>query len=169
MRNRARLAIAGIVLLGGCSRSTRTVVVAPTPQNRAAVRAAESDNRGAPSTAATLGVPPGHLPDPGECRVWIPGTPPGRQPGAKSRPCPGIAGEAPAGSWIVYRPTRDRKLVHVRVVDARQPGIVTVVHVFDLHSGRLLRDVRPEDDEAKPDNTRGNDRRNDDRRNKEHP
>ena len=26
------------------------------------------------------GVPPGHLPPPGECRVWYPGVPPGHQP-----------------------------------------------------------------------------------------
>ncbi|HEX8257297.1 MAG TPA: hypothetical protein VF589_06660 [Allosphingosinicella sp.] len=26
------------------------------------------------------GVPPGHLPPPGECRVWKPGVPPGHQP-----------------------------------------------------------------------------------------
>ena len=26
------------------------------------------------------GIPPGHLPPPGECRVWYPGVPPGQQP-----------------------------------------------------------------------------------------
>jgi hypothetical protein len=25
-------------------------------------------------------IPPGHLPPPGECRVWRPGVPPGHQP-----------------------------------------------------------------------------------------
>src|SRR5215207_2097767 len=29
-------------------------------------------------------VPPGHLPPPGTCRVWIDGVPPGRQPGPTS-------------------------------------------------------------------------------------
>lgn len=29
---------------------------------------------------ATQGVPPGHLPPPGQCRVWYDGRPPGRQP-----------------------------------------------------------------------------------------
>ncbi len=26
------------------------------------------------------GIPPGHMPPPGECRVWQPGVPPGQQP-----------------------------------------------------------------------------------------
>ncbi len=29
---------------------------------------------------AALKVPPGHLPPPGECRIWFPGRPPGHQP-----------------------------------------------------------------------------------------
>ena len=103
------------------------------------------DNPG-PSTAATLGVPPGHLPEPGECRIWVPGTPPGRQRYARSQPCTGIDAYAPAGSWVVYRPTRDRKLVHVRVVDTRRPGVVSIVRIFDIATGTHLRDARPEDE-----------------------
>jgi hypothetical protein len=30
-------------------------------------------------------VPPGHMPPPGYCRLWYPGTPPGHQP--RPRPC----------------------------------------------------------------------------------
>lgn len=26
------------------------------------------------------GIPPGHMPPPGECRIWYEGTPPGQQP-----------------------------------------------------------------------------------------
>ncbi len=99
-------------------------------------------NRG-PSTAATLGVPPGHLPNPGECRVWIPGTPPGHQPKPKSRPCPGIATVAPAGSWIIYRPTDDKNVVHIREVDSRRPGTVIRIRIFDIETSRLLREENP--------------------------
>jgi len=99
-------------------------------------------NRGS-STAATLGVPPGHLPDPGECRVWIPGTPPGQQPRPKSRPCPGIATVAPAGSWIIYRPTDDKKVVHIREVDSRRAGTVVRIRIFDIETNRLLREENP--------------------------
>src|SRR6266516_353093 len=75
--------LAALLAAGACTRSTRTVVLGPNPD----VREAET-SRG-PSTAATLGVPPGHLPDEGECRVWIPGAPPGRQ--ARRRRAPGRA------------------------------------------------------------------------------
>ncbi len=116
-------------LVTGCAK---TVIVTPAPE--------PERGRG---TAATLGIPPGHLPKPGQCRVWIPGTPPGQQPRPKSRDCEGIARVAPAGSWILYRPTRDKKLVHVRVVDRRRAGVVVVIRIFELESGRFLREERP--------------------------
>jgi len=133
-------AVAGLLGAGACSRSTRTIIL-DTPPPNGDVRGVES-NRG-PSTAARLGVPPGHLPDPGECRVWIPGTPPGQQPKPKSRPCPGIATVAPAGSWIVYRPTDDKKVVHIREVDSRRPGTVIRIRIFDIETNRLLREENP--------------------------
>jgi len=93
-----------------------------------------------------FGVPPGHLPDPGECRLWYPGTPPGRQPRPRSRPCEGLAAIAPAGSWIIYRPTYDRRLVYVRVVDERRPGYVVRVRIFDLETDRLVREEAPQEE-----------------------
>ena len=94
--------------------------------------------RGGPSPAATLGIPPGHLPAPGMCRVWMPGQPPGHQPRARS--CERIERSAPAGSWIVSRPARDRKVVHVRVVDQRRPGVVVRLRVYDAQRGTLVRE-----------------------------
>ena len=43
---------------------------------------------------------------------------------------------APAGSWIVYRPGEDRKVVHVRVVDERRPGVVVHLRVYDASAVR---------------------------------
>ena len=122
----------GFALAAGCTRTTRTVLVVP-----------EARSEGGPSTAATLGVPPGHLPRPGECRVWIPGVPPGRQPRPRSRPCDGIAAAAPAGSWILYRPTADRRIVHVRIVDERRAGLVVRIRVFEAETGRFVREENP--------------------------
>jgi len=96
------------------------------------------ETRRAPSTAATLGIPPGHLPPPGQCRVWMPGQPPGHQPRARS--CDGIDRTAPAGSWVVYRPSKDKKVVQVRVIDERRPGVVVHLRVYDAERGTLLRD-----------------------------
>jgi hypothetical protein len=141
---RSRLFAIAIVgaIAGACTHTTRTVIFGPNPEVRGA-SVADGNRGGGPSTAATLGIPPGHLPDAGECRVWIPGLPPGHQPKPKSRPCPGIATVAPAGSWIVYRPTDDRKVVHVREVDPRRPGVVVRIRVFDIATTRLLREENP--------------------------
>ncbi len=121
------LAAAGLAAVG-CTR--RVVVVEAPPATSA---------RG-PSTAATLGVPPGHLPPPGMCRVWIQGRPPGRQ--AQARSCDGILAVAPAGAWILYRPDTDRRVVHVRYVDERRAGIVLRIRVFDAESGAFVREER---------------------------
>src|SRR6266571_1772888 len=88
----------GLAVAAGCTRTTRTVLVVP-----------EARSEGGPSTAATLGVPPGHLPKPGQCRIWIPGVPPGHQPRPKSGSCEGIEADAPAVICFRYRATPDRK------------------------------------------------------------
>ena len=71
------------------------------------------------------------------CRVWMPDQPPGHQ--AKSRSCANIERTAPAGSYIVERPGRDKKVVHVRVVDERRPGVVVHMRVYELRDGKLVR------------------------------
>jgi hypothetical protein len=44
-------------------------------------------------------VPPGHLPPPGQCRIWYPGTPPGHQP--PPGPCHVLRHQVPAGAILV--------------------------------------------------------------------
>src|SRR6266699_3943535 len=113
--------LAGLLVSGACSRTSRTIILDTPPSTE--VRGPEV-NRG-PSTAATLGAPPGHQPKP------------------KSRPCPGIATVAPAGSWIIYRPTDDKNVVHIREVDSRRPGTVIRIRIFDIETSRLLREENP--------------------------
>jgi hypothetical protein len=91
-----------------------------------------------------LGIPPGHLPEPGECRVWIQGTPPGRQ--ARSRPCHGILATAPVGSWILYRPAQYQRQVRVRYLHATQRMIIAV-RAFDAETGDYLRDFALAEDD----------------------
>jgi len=128
--------LAAVLLIAACSRRT-VVVTEPAPRPR--------DARAEPARgpAATLGIPPGQMPNAGECRVWIRGRPPGRQPRPKSRPCAGIVRVAPAGSWILYRPARGARVVHVRMVDARRAGVIVRVRVFEIDNGKLIREEAP--------------------------
>lgn len=119
--------LAAALLAAGCASKSTVVVAAPPTASRT-------------NTAVALNVPPGHLPPPGECRVWIPGRPPGRQ--ARPRSCNGIAAAAPAGAWILYRPSSDRSMVHVRYVDETKRGVVVRTRVFESGSGKYLRDER---------------------------
>jgi len=76
------------------------------------------------------------------CRIWYPGTPPGRQP-KKEGSCSALEPTAPAGSWVVYRPTADKKLVYVREVSPTRAGVVARVQVFDVNSGAFVRSEKP--------------------------
>ena len=51
-------------------------------------------------------IPPGHMPPPGECRVWYPGVPPGHQP--PSVACRALRGRHFPGAVIVRTPARQR-------------------------------------------------------------
>ena len=92
--------------------------------------------RKASSHPAHLGVPPGHLPPPGMCRVWFPGRPPGHQPPPTH--CGEARHEAPMGAWVLYRPDRDKKRVHVSVYDASRPSVVVAIRYYDAVSGEFL-------------------------------
>lgn len=99
------------------------------------------ESRRAPEAKGkALGVPPGQLPPPGKCRVWFPGRPPGRQPRAES--CSAAMANAPAGSWVLYRPSRGDE-VHARVMDSRRAGVVVSIRVYGDAGGRYLRTERP--------------------------
>ena len=138
MRSARLLApVMAIVAATACSSIHTSPPAQPEPAKAEYAHRGHGRGHG-PSAAATLGIPPGHLPAPGQCRVWLPGTPPGHQP--KARSCTLIERTAPAGSLIVYRPTEDRKVVHVRVVDERRPGVVVHLRVYDIERGILIRE-----------------------------
>ena len=52
-------------------------------------------------------VPPGHMPRPGFCRVWLPGVPPGHQPPAERCERLFRARHLPYGAVIVGAPAYD--------------------------------------------------------------
>jgi hypothetical protein len=45
-------------------------------------------------------VPPGHLPPPGECRIWYRGVPPGQQPPPED--CHAVERHVPPDACLVY-------------------------------------------------------------------
>jgi len=83
-----------------------------------------------------LPVPLSQLPARGECRLWIPEKPPKNQ--ARPGPCAQIEPSAPPESWILFRPSQDPRLVHVRVIDPEQAGRVVQVRVYDAARGTYL-------------------------------
>jgi len=56
-------------------------------------------------------IPPGHMPPPGGCRPWYPGEPPGHQPPAGD--CELLLHSGPAGAWVLYRPSEERRVVRI--------------------------------------------------------
>ena len=62
--------------------------------------------------ARAVDVPPGHMPPPGECRVWYPDAPPGHQPLPSD--CDEAMATAPRGTWVIYRPDGDKRVVRLR-------------------------------------------------------
>jgi len=66
------LAVLGLFWLAGCTTSvgSEPPVIVQLPSAEVHVG----------TSAGELGIPPGHRPPPGSCRVWFPGLPPGQQP-----------------------------------------------------------------------------------------
>ena len=96
------------------------------------------ENKGRP---AHLGIPPGHLPPPGQCRVWFPGRPPGRQP----RPgnCIELEHHIRPGAWLVRRSYDDPKHIKVMVYSHERPLSVMVVRYYRAESGKFAYEEHP--------------------------
>lgn len=70
----------------------------------AAAPLVEAQGRGPGRT----GVPPGHLPPAGECRVWYDGVPPGQQPRPTSCREAELIASRSRGARVIYGDDRDR-------------------------------------------------------------
>ena len=132
----------GVGLLAGCSSSGSFPFPPPGgPPRPAAVK----EKHGPPARRAEhgqkargprkLGVPPGHYPPAGQCRVWFPGRPPGQQPRATS--CARLAGHVPAGAFVLYGGREWDSLYDWRDHERRHhgsvPGVILEVLV-SVHS-----------------------------------
>lgn len=144
------LALVAVAGLTACSSSMPDVETVPRPETQTIPGTGDAGSEPArkndtasenASTAARFGIPPGHLPPPGQCRVWIPGEAPGKQKKYKSGACESVADDVPAGAWLVYRPGEDKKEVVVR--EYGQTREVVSVRVFDIVTGAMLRELDP--------------------------
>jgi hypothetical protein len=96
-----RLFAAGVtlVLISGCASSTASRGPSPVGPSGNVVVLASSDGP-ARGPRKLNGVPPGHYPRPGQCRVWYQGRPPGQQP--RPVPCGSLTGRVPFGSFLLF-------------------------------------------------------------------
>lgn len=129
MRTSILLLLVCMFVLASCSS---VIVSDPTPTTPEV----KSNKK---STAAALGIPPGHLPPPGKCRVWIPGTPPGHQPPSGS--CSVVARNIPRGAWLITRTSKDKKNVRVQYYDERKSGVVIAIRLYNAKSGVFVADL----------------------------
>jgi hypothetical protein len=91
--------------------------------------------------AQKLKIPPGHLPPPGSCRIWVPGVPPGHQsaPGA----CSELVQRVPPGAWLLRRDRSNPGQIEVLVYHERKPSVVVAIRYFEVSTGRLLSTIDP--------------------------
>ena len=117
----------GLLFLNGCSG---VVVSGPHPPDYPTER-----------PHGRLGIPPGHLPSPGECRIWYPGMPPGQQP--PPGPCSKLQWEVPPGAWLIHGATGQyNDVLRVSVYHERRPRVIISVRYYELETGRFLREEK---------------------------
>ena len=94
----------GADLLSGCGSTFGGIPIPRGPSGDVIVldddRDRDRDERRDGGVARRLGVPRGHYPPPGECRVWYPGREPGQQPPPAK--CDRLVGRVPVGACILY-------------------------------------------------------------------
>ena len=91
----------------------------------------QADPSRSPPTAVPspqLEVPKGHLPPPGECKVWLPGQPAGHQPPPGH--CAELLGEVPPSAWLIYRASPEQ--VVVTAYHPEVEGLVVKVETFEV-------------------------------------
>ncbi|HMB68639.1 MAG TPA: hypothetical protein VKU85_04985 [bacterium] len=136
MKVRSVAGLAGaLALLAGCSSGH--VVVRSEPAPSPSPKSSPAPVPQGP--VASLKIPKGHYPPPGQCRIWIPGVPPGKQPAPDA--CLSLHDDIPPGAWVLYRPVREKKLVEVTAYDPRVPKRVQWVRYYDMGSGRFVHEV----------------------------
>ncbi len=91
---------------------------------------------------APLRIGARNFPAAGQCRVWVPGRPNGRQ--ARAASCDGIANGAPAGAMILRRSPNQPNVILVDYIDEARAGRIVRTSLYDANSGEFIRDEQPQ-------------------------
>ena len=118
--------IAVAALVSACATMEGGVVIGEPP----------AEERSGHGAQGPPGVPPGHLPPPGECRIWYPGSPPGQQPPPGR--CDDLARRVPPGAWLVYGGPKHGEY-KIEEYDRERPGLVIVIRYYDVDTGTLIK------------------------------
>ena len=108
----------------------------PPPPDAEVKEIEKQEARKDPDRVGPLGIPETELPKAGQCRVWFPERKVAEQP--EAGPCGEAESDAPAGSWVLYRPPDDERVVHARVIDPAKAGAVTRINLYDVEKGTYL-------------------------------
>ena len=96
--------LSAAVLSAGCASGGGLRDIVSAQKREDTVVPVRSDNNakahGNGKARGLTGVPKGHYPPPGECRLWFEGRPPGKQPAPTK--CSSLAGRVPAGAFVLY-------------------------------------------------------------------
>lgn len=126
MRGSIPVLLLGTALLAGCGSTIGGYPIPRGPSGDVVVLDDERRDRGGEAGSRILGVPKGHYPPPGECRVWYPGREPGQQPPPAR--CERLIGRVPYGAFILYNDrewdTRYDWPEHERRNRGSVPGVV---------------------------------------------
>jgi hypothetical protein len=97
---RALSLLLGICVLGGVGCASSRRVVIEGERGRVIIDTEQRAEGGEPYyPSEVVKVPPGHLPPPGECRIWYPDRPPGHQPPPGN--CRELERRVPPGAWLI--------------------------------------------------------------------
>jgi hypothetical protein len=112
--------VASLAVLSACGRSIASAIPGGSPSAATAEGGARRDARTAPR--GLRGVPPGHYPRAGQCRVWYEGRPPGQQP--RPTACSNLIGRVPDGAFILHNGKAWDSQYDWRAHARRHPGSV---------------------------------------------
>ena len=124
------------LLFTGCSCGTGYNVETRTEDPAPPTKEKPNEEKPKGQGHAALHIPPGHLPDPGECRIWIPGTPPGQQSPAGD--CAELAEQIPPGAYLISRATKKSKEFDVAVYDETTSGVVLEIRIYSTKNGKFI-------------------------------